>query len=100
MNSLQRGNKSAFQYEENRTGGALGRMDERYARAKQNGPYLVRHGITITMDDMSRAINGSEETVLYTSLVLNLVNLFRKVRCRGYGTFARNSREKQNKFSW
>lgn len=52
------------------------RIDDRYPRARHNGPYLVRDGTTITMDNLLRAVCGSVETVKGTSLAVNLENLF------------------------
>lgn len=39
----------------------LGPIHKICALAAQIGPYLLRNGILITIDDMSRAINGNEE---------------------------------------
>lgn len=56
----------------------MGQINEGIALVKQNGSYLVRDGITITMDYLSRAVSGSEKTVPSTRLAVDLVHLFRK----------------------
>lgn len=75
---LQRDYGRALQYEKNRFGGNLGWLIERYARTKQNGSYLLREGITITMIDLSRAVGVSVEDLLRTSLDVILVDMFGK----------------------
>lgn len=78
VNNLQRVYETALRHEEKRIDGNLGQKDERYAQAKQNGPYILSHGITITMDDRSQAVSGNDETVSSTILGVDLVDLFRK----------------------
>lgn len=78
MNLLRRGYKRALHYEEKGIGWKKGRTDGRYAQAKQNGPYLVRDGIKITMNDLSRTISDSEKTVSGTRFAVNVVDRFTK----------------------
>lgn len=73
-----------LQYEETRIGGTIGRVKERYARSKQNDLYLVRDGITISMDDILRAVSGNDETESGTSLVVDLVDLFMESTVRSF----------------
>lgn len=47
-----------------------------YTRAKRNGPFVLCDGITITMNDLSQTVSGSEETVSSTRLAADLVDLF------------------------
>lgn len=70
--------KRALRYEERRTGGKLGYIDESFALAKQRDPYLVSDGITITMGDLSHAASGSEETVSSVSPAIDLMKMFRE----------------------
>lgn len=74
----------ALQYEQKIISGKLERIDERCARAKQNGPYLLRDVINITMDDLSWAVGGSVKTVSGTSLSVDLVDLFRETAMQSF----------------
>lgn len=78
VNVLQRGYKRTLQYERKRICGNFGRTDDRYFRAEQNGPYSVRDGIAITMDDLSRAVAGGEVTISGTDLAVDLLGLFQE----------------------
>lgn len=49
----------AVQHEEKKSGGNLGRIYEGCAKTEQNSLYLFYFGVTITMDDLLRAISGS-----------------------------------------
>lgn len=77
VNFLQRGYKRPVQFEGMRVGGIMGLIDERYNQAEPSGLYLVRDGVTITMDDLSCAVSGSEETLSGTSPTDHLVELSR-----------------------
>lgn len=50
-------------------------IDEGYARAEQNSPYLQRDGMKITIDDLSWAMSGSVEIVSGTTLSVNFGEL-------------------------
>lgn len=78
VNFLQRGHKRALQYEEKLIFVEVGQTDERYAGAQQDSLYLLRSGIKVTMAYLSKAINGTEETFSGTSLVIDVVDFFRK----------------------
>lgn len=45
-------------YGKERIGGGLGWKDERTAKGERIGPYLIRNGITLTMQKMVRAACG------------------------------------------
>lgn len=76
MSSLWKAYKRALQYGEERIREILVQRDELYARTKHNGPYLVQDVITIMTDDLSRAVGGSEENMLESSLAIEFVGLF------------------------
>lgn len=54
------------------------RLNERYARAEHDCPYVVRDGMKITMDNLSRAVSDSEKTLPSFSLAVDFVRLFRE----------------------
>lgn len=54
----------------------FGRADGIYTGVDQNSRHVVRDRITLTIDYLSRAVSTSEEAVLGTSHLVDLVDLF------------------------
>lgn len=69
--------KPTLQYEETKIGENMELTDERYAWSKQHGLFVLLW-LTITKDELSQAVSGSEEAVSGTNLALDSVDVFRK----------------------
>lgn len=59
INILHRVYEEAFQYGDMTMDGKFRRKDERHALARNHGLYLLCDEITITMEDLSRAVSIS-----------------------------------------
>lgn len=71
----ERNYERARPYRKDQTDGELIRDDERSAKAKRDGPCLIRDGIRTTVDQMARAIDTSERRSSAGSFLSWLVEL-------------------------
>lgn len=59
INVMERNYERALPYRKVEIGGKLGRKDERTAKAEKSGPYLLRDGITIRIEETVRSADTS-----------------------------------------
>lgn len=78
INVLERNHERALSYENEKIDGKLRQNDKIRAKTERGGPYLLRDGITATIDKMGLADDTSVRSSSKTSFSFKFVELFKR----------------------